>query len=208
MKKTKLLSVSVSVLIVCFMLGACGTAAPTEAPTEKAEATTPVPTTPVPTTPAPTAEPTTEAPTTAARPMADGQSVEAYDLLAFLPSSLEANEYNGMLGVWEYYTDWNTGNKAQGVDITFIVNGAGDGADTDLQKYLLENDDRYVISEFEELELNGFSWLKCTDGTRTAYFAYYNNGVYIITAEPGNDPALLAESLAMLESTLFFGAGE
>ena len=49
-------------------------------------------------------EPTETEPATVARPTADGQAVEAYDLTFYVPESLTANEYNGMLGVYEFYT--------------------------------------------------------------------------------------------------------
>ena len=200
MKKTIVILLA---LLMLAAFAACGKNTPaTTDPETTAPAETEAPT---------EAEDTTEAePETVARPTADGQAVEAYDLSFYLPSDITANEYNGMLGVYEFYTGDHSGSRPTGMDISISVT-AESNAKGDLNTYARETGAQrnHMAAEPATESINGFDWLVFREDGKINYFAIFNEGLYEIYAERGgeSDDAFNA-AVAMLEQTLFLAVNE
>ena len=199
MKKT------VAILLALLMLvsfAACGKNTP---PANDPETTVPTETE------APTEEDTTEPePETVARPTADGQAVEAYDLSFYVPNSMTANEYNGMLGVYEFYTGEYAGSKPSGMVITLSAS-AESNADGDLEAYARETGSSRngMAAEPATESINGFDWLVFREDGKINYFAIFNKGLYEIYAERGGDTEeAFSAAVDMLEQTLFLAVNE
>jgi len=196
MKKTLALLLA---LVLLAALSACGKKTPAPAGDET---TVPVENE----TEAPTDE-ETEAPEpeTVARPTADGQAVEAYDLSFYLPEGLTANEYNGMLGFYEFYTGEFAGSKPSGMDFSLLAT-AESNAKGDLEAYAREAGAgrNRMTAEPETETINGTDWLVFREDGKVNFFAIFNNGLYEIYAERGGDTEEnFSAALSMLEETLF-----
>ena len=209
----KLLCVSLCLMMALSLFAACGktggdtptkpSAENTEAPADITEA--PAEETDAEETDAPTAE-------SVSRPTADGgQLVKAYDITFYLPEFLTANEWNGMMGVYDYYTGEYYNSRPSGMDVALSVT-ADTNVKTTLTDYAREETAKRLGAEVtpEETELNGFTWLKCTvSETKCAYFAIVNEGLYEIYAERGGDTQENYDAaVKMLEQTLFLALAE
>ncbi|MBQ7715768.1 MAG: hypothetical protein IJT70_07865 [Clostridia bacterium] len=211
MKKT----IAIIALLITFALlfTACGgkeETAPSEAQKET-ETVTPDTTAAPETTEAPdTTEEVTEAPAVE-RPSADGQLVEAYDLTFYLPANLTPNEWNGMLGVYEFYTGEYSGTRPAGLDFSLSVS-ADSNADGDLEAYARDASEKAAGAavEPETVEINGTEWLRfAVDEGHVNFYTIFNEGLYEITTSVGGDSQENFDSaLAMLEETLFLAPVE
>lgn len=150
-------------------------------------------------------EPTEPEPETVSRPTADGQAVEAYDISFYLPEDMTANEWNGMLGVYDFYTGENLTGTPTGMDITLSAT-AESNADGDLNAYArkMSADKTGVTAEPAAETFNGTEWLVFREDGKVNYFAIFNNGLYeIYAARGGETEENFKAALAMLEETLF-----
>ncbi|MBR0303609.1 MAG: hypothetical protein IJQ80_07145 [Clostridia bacterium] len=145
---------------------------------------------------------TEEVPEEVERPSADGQEVRSYDLSFYLPDFLTANEYNGMLGVYEFYTGDFSGSKPSGIDFTLVTYDESE-ANGDLRAYA--RDEVGIQVEPEEVDFNGTTWLRYTvDEGHVGYFVIFNTVLYKITTEMGSDTKENYDAArAMFEETLF-----
>lgn len=149
--------------------------------------------------------PTEPEPETVSRPTADGQAVEAYDISFYLPEDMTANEWNGMLGVYDFYTGENLTGTPTGMDITLSAT-AESNADGDLNAYArkMSADKTGVTAEPAAETFNGTEWLVFREDGKVNYFAIFNNGLYeIYAARGGETEENFKAALAMLEATLF-----
>ena len=195
--------ISVLLLALCLILAltlftACG-----KTPKPADETTAPV-------TEAPTEE-TTEAPEEAtAEPVSiptaeGGQAVQAYDVSFYLPETLTPNEWNGMLGVYDFYTGEYTGSRASGMDFALAVSDESN-AGGDLEAYAIEDSRSQSGLEAtpEKVELNGSTWIRLSSGDKNNYYAIFNGGLYEIESRCGGEVREnYDEAVAMLEATLF-----
>ena len=156
-------------------------------------------------------ETTEEVPETVARPTADGQEVHAYDLYFFLPADLEPNEYNGMLGVYVFYTGQFTGVYPTGLDFSLCVT-AESNTKGDLEKYARDASRQWskVDVEPEKVEYNGHEWLRFEiDSGHVNYYTVFNDGLYELTTSIGGESqATYDAAREMVEKTLFFVINE
>jgi hypothetical protein len=203
----KMFCVSLCLLMALSLFAACGktggesgtqpSAVDTEAPADITEA--PADETEAEETDAPTAE-------SVSRPTAEGgQLVKAYDVTLYLPEFLTANEWNGMLGVYDYYTGENTTGTPTGMDITLSAT-AESNADGDLQSYArATSEQKYRLTAEPKTEtFNGISWLVLQADGKKDYYAIFNEGLYEIhTVQGGESAEAYAAALNMLEETLF-----
>ncbi len=145
------------------------------------------------------------------RPSADGQEVLAYDVSFYLPSDITANEWNGMLGVYDFYTGEYSGSHPSGMDFTLTVSDESN-ADGDLNAYA--RDASLKISgadaEPEEVDFNGTTWLRFTVNEGAVnYYTIFNGALYEITTMRGGDTQENFDAArAMLEETLFLAVNE
>ena len=198
-KKMSLLCMLFSLATFVLLFAACGKTEPAEttAPVIAAEDDT------ASETDAP--EETTAEPETVARPTADGQAVEAYDISFYLPESLTANEWNGMLGVYDFYTGENTTGTPTGMDITLSAT-AESNADGDLESYARATSaQKYgLTADLATETINGADWLILQADGQKDYYAIFNSGLYEIhTLRGGETQEAYDAAVAMLEETLF-----
>ena len=207
MKKTvSVLCILLSLLLAVSAFAACGkqktpepdTAAPTDnAPdTEAPESTDEI----------------TEAPATVVYPTAEGgQAVQTYDISFYVPDTLTPNTYNGMLGVYEFYTGEYVNSRPSGLDITLCVS-AESNTNGDLDAYARDASRKAAGAEVEpeEAEINGATWLRFTVGTEAVnYYAVFNDGLYEITCKKGGDTQENFDAtVKMLEDTLFLAIAD
>ena len=143
------------------------------------------------------------------RPKADGEDIDisGYGLSLFIPNGFTANEYNGMLYVWEYYTGSYVGSYPDGVDVTIKINGFDEGKDFDTY---VRNDSRPAkstgVTPFVTKEINGHTWYTCNNGTIYYYGAEFMGNAYEIETKNGKtyNGITLQNTLDMMEKTLFF----
>lgn len=140
-------------------------------------------------------------------PTADGTQVDLdyYGVSYYVPSAMKANEYNGMLGVYDFYTGEYVGTGVTGVDINLRL-GSIDG-DMSLEEYVRTESSpaKYGnITDFEAKELNGSTWWVCSQGEHY-YYASENLGcLYEFDITGGQDFGVtLAELLEMFEETVY-----
>ena len=152
-------------------------------------------------------ETTEEVPETVARPTADGQEVHAYDLYYFLPENLTPNEYNGMLGVYVFYTGEYSGSYPTGLDFSLSVS-AESNANGDLEAYARNASRQWSKADVEpeKVEYNGHEWLRFEiDAGHVNYYTVFNNGLYELTTGIGGEAqATYDAAREMMEKTLFF----
>lgn len=143
------------------------------------------------------------------RPKADGEDIDlsSYGLSLFIPNGFTANEYNGLLYVWDYYTGSYVGNAPDGVDVNIKINGLEEGKDFDTY---VRNDSRPAkstgVTPFVTKEINGHTWYTCNNGTIYYYGAEFNGNAYEIEVRNGKtyNGITLQSTLDMIEKTLFF----
>lgn len=210
MKKT--FTLIALVLVIVLLFAACGTSGgKTDGTTAEPETETPAPIETETEEITETEEETTEAPETIARPTADGQEVAAYDVSFYLPESLTANEWNGMLGVYDFYTGEYSGSYPTGMDIALSVTDESN-ANGDLGAYAREASAKLTATDIEpeEIDFNGTTWLRFKSGEiMTNYYTIFNGGLYEITTRAGGEAKENYDAaIAMLEETLFLAVSE
>ena len=143
------------------------------------------------------------------RPAAAAQEVRAYDVSFYLPESLIANEWNGMMGVYDFYTGIYSGTRPTGMDfvLTISSDSAVDGELTDYARTASEKETG-APAEPEEVTYNGGAWVRVSPGADYVnYYALFNGSLYEIETRRGGDTAEnYAAALQMLEQTLALSA--
>lgn len=140
-------------------------------------------------------------------PTGDGVQInlESYGISFYIPSQMQANEYNGMLGVYDYYSGTYSGNSPSGVDLNLVVTGIDDDMTAETYAKTKSRAARYEgMTEFWEKELNGITWWTGKNGKFT-YYATTNQGcVYEFYLTDGQDFGVtLADLIALFEKTVY-----
>lgn len=142
------------------------------------------------------------------RPEAEGGALhKAYDLSFYLPDWMEAMKYNGVAGVYEFYTGTFNGSPT-GLDFAADVYGEAELKGETLETYVQTRSRSAAagLTSFVRETYNGYEWLVVTNGTtKKYYYAVFNGGLYCLLALQGadsNEHYLTARD--MLEKTLFF----
>lgn len=138
-------------------------------------------------------------------PTAGGIEKRIRGLYFEVPEGTEENPYNGLLGVYEFYT---TDYGQPGVDVSLVISSLDDGLTV---KYYVENESRPAHSEgvtpFEKEVINGTIWYTCNNG-RIFYFASGMDGdtIYEIEVQSvAGDPYNIRDrAIEMLRKTLKF----
>lgn len=201
MKKTIALIGMMSLILAFSLLAGCGEQQPAQGTEPTSSVAADGSSVPSATEPAPTSA----EPEPVSRPTADGQAVEAYDLSFYVPSDLTPNEYNGMLGVYEFYTGEFVGSKPSGLDITLSVSDESN-ANGDLTAYAKKNSELRsdLTAEPETVTFNDRTWLRISGDGKADYYAIYNSGLYEIYTQRGGDTQENYDAaVSMLEETLF-----
>lgn len=134
----------------------------------------------------------------AQHPTADGVPVEIYDLYVEYPAGMTANSYNGMLGVYEFYTD-------AGTDLNICASGLGEGFELDSYiagSVLASNSG---VGALSDREINGRVWRVSDNGKKLYMAAANDNGVYEVVLTRGSSANEYAQLEDMVMKTLWIG---
>ena len=197
MKLNRLLSLAALLLAALLIFAACGEAAETPAPVgsgaeasvvdsgeggEQGEEPSSVP----------------ESSSAAQHPTAGGVPVEIYDLYVEYPEGMTANSYNGMLGVYEFYTD-------AGTDLDICASGLGEDFELDsfIAKSVLASNSG--VGALSDREINGRVWRVSDNGKKLYMAAANDNGVYEVVLTRGSSADEYAQLEDMVMKTLWIG---
>ena len=155
-------------------------------------------------------EPSSEEPgPTAPEAPEGGVFHKSFELTYYLPDFLLAMKYNGMLGVYEFYTGSFNGSPT-GLDFAVEVYDIDELRDEPLETYVLTRSRAAAagLKDIELVEYNGYTWLRLTNGSNaTYYYATFGDYLYCILTLQGYDTAEnYLTTRDMLEQTLFFSA--
>lgn len=131
-------------------------------------------------------------------PTAGGDVVELYDLYVEYPEGMTENEYNGMLGVYNYYT-------AAGTDLNICVSGLS--ADFELDAYIAKSvlASNSGVGALSDKEINGRVWRASDNGKKLYMAAATDDAVYEVVLTRGSSADEYARMEDMVMKTLWIG---
>ena len=139
-----------------------------------------------------------ESSSAAQRPTAGGVLAEVYDLRVEYPEGMTENEYNGMLGVYNYYT-------AAGTDLNICVSGLS--ADFELDAYIAKSvlASNSGVGALSDKVVNGRSWRASDNGKKLYMAAATDDAVYEVVLTRGSSADESARMEDMVMKTLWIG---
>ena len=140
-------------------------------------------------------------------PSAGGEAERVYDLVFELPAGLTAGSYNGLVGVYEWYSGEMANGVPTGIYFAFVCDSESK-AEGGLEKYVAESSEaaQKGFTSPEKVTFNGQEWLRCqiSDG-EIYYYTIYGGILYTIMTFEGDVSAEeYASGIGILEQTLFF----
>ena len=134
----------------------------------------------------------------AQRPTAGGVPVEIYDLYAEYPEGMTENPYNGMLGVYNYYTD-------AGTDLNICVSGLSENFEINdyIAKSVLASNSG--VGELSDKVINGTTWRASDNGKKLYLAAATDDAVYEIVLTRGGSADEYAKMEETVLATLWLG---
>ena len=122
-----------------------------------------------------------------------------------MPEGMVANEYNGMLGVYDYYTGVYYGTRPTGVDLNLVATRVDDDMTAEIYAKTKSRAVNYEgVTELEEKELNGVTWWTGSAGTLTYYAAKNLGVVYEFYVTDGEKLGVTKEDvIELLEETVY-----
>lgn len=140
-------------------------------------------------------------------PTGDGihVNIEEYGISFYMPEGMVANEYNGMLGVYDYYTGVYYGTRPTGVDLNLVATRVDDDMTAEIYAKTKSRAVNYEgVTELEEKELNGVTWWTGSAGTLTYYAAKNLGVVYEFYVTDGEKLGVTKEDvIELLEETVY-----
>ena len=132
----------------------------------------------------------------AQRPTAGGVPAEIYDLCVEYPEGMTENEYNGMLGVYNYYT-------AAGTDLNICVSGLS--ADFELDAYIAKSvlASNSGVGALSDRVINGTTWRASDNGKKLYMAAATDDAVYEVVLTRGSNAAEYEKMEDMVLETLW-----
>ncbi|MBO4583910.1 MAG: hypothetical protein J5756_02455 [Clostridia bacterium] len=132
----------------------------------------------------------------AQRPTAGGVPAEIYDLCVEYPEGMTENEYNGMLGVYNYYT-------AAGTDLNICVSGLS--ADFELDAYIAKSvlASNSGVGALSDRVINGTTWRVSDNGKKLYMAAATDDAVYEVVLTRGSNAAEYEKMEDMVLETLW-----
>lgn len=139
-----------------------------------------------------------ESSSAAQRPTAGGVPVEIYDLCAEYPEGMTENKYNGMLGVYNYYT-------AAGTDLNICVSGLS--ADFELDAYIAKSvlASNSGVGALSDKVVNGTTWRASDNGKKLYMAAATDDAVYEVVLTRGSDAAEYEKMEETVLATIWLG---
>ena len=140
-----------------------------------------------------------------ARPtVSEGRALSANELEFFLPEELNKSPYNGMLGVYEFYTGELKDAGPTGMDIIIVVHSVDD--DFDVEKYAnKESSGAMDGAKFKKKNINNHEWYVGEKNRSHYYVSSFHGNRYDISIWENDDPnKVYDDAVIMFEKTLFF----
>ena len=131
-----------------------------------------------------------------------------HELSVYLPEVLETSPYNGMLGVYEYYTGEFKDAGPTGLDFMVLVDETPE--DFKLEKYALkESTGAKKGHTLEKMEFNDYEWYGIVLEHEAYYCSEFNGNVYDISIIENDDLSkVFPDVIMMTEKTLYFEESE
>ena len=139
-----------------------------------------------------------ESSSAAQRPTAGGVPAEIYDLCVEYPEGMTENKYNGMLGVYNYYT-------AAGTDLNICVSGLS--ADFELDAYIAKSvlASNSGVGALSDKVVNGTTWRASDNGKKLYMAAATDDAVYEVVLTRGSSADEYKQMEDMVLATLWLG---
>lgn len=139
------------------------------------------------------------------KPTADGVELTVESLNFFIPTGFTENSYNGMMGVYDYYTGNVTLSE---LNVGVVVTWNGNYKDSNAKDYI-ENKSNIAksihLTNVTTEKINGTNWYVFSSENNYYYATEYDENLYEVTVEKRNDPQNLFETTnQMVKKTLFF----
>lgn len=134
----------------------------------------------------------------AGHPTADGNPQPIYDLYVEYPDFMTENSYNGMLDVYNYYTETGT---------ALYISAGGLGDDFEIDTYIANSilAGNSGVGELKDMVINGRTW-RASDNGRKLYLAAANDdGVYEVVLTRGASEQEYADMYDLVMKTLWLG---
>ena len=139
------------------------------------------------------------------KPTADGDEKTVESLNFFIPTGYTENSYNGMMGVYDYYTGSVTLSE---LNVGVVVTWNGNYKDSSVLDYIKNKSNTAKsihLSDVTTEKINGIDWYVFSNENNYYYAAEFDENLYEVTVEKRNDPQNLFETTnEMVKKTLFF----
>ena len=139
------------------------------------------------------------------KPTADKKKKNVKGLNFYIPAGFNENPYNGMMGVYDYYTGNVTLSE---LNVGVVVTWNGNYEDSSAKDYI-ENKSNTAksihLTNVTTEKINGYEWYVFSNENNYYYAAEYDENLYEVTVEKRNDPQNLFQTTnEMVKKTLFF----
>ena len=139
------------------------------------------------------------------KPTAEGDEKTVESLNFFIPAGFTENSYNGMMGVYDYYTGNVTLSE---LNVGVVVTWNGNYKDSNALEYI-ENKSNTAksihLTNVTTEKINGKDWYVFSNDNNYYYASEYDENLYEVTVEKRKDPQNLFETTKKKKKkTLFF----
>ncbi len=141
------------------------------------------------------------------KPTADGVEKTIVKLNLFIPEGYTDNTYNGMMGVYDFYTGDVTGSDLNvGVVVTYSKNYTDNDMSAKQYIELKSNVAQSIhLSKVKKETINEIDWFTFSNENAYYYAAEYEDNLYEVTVKKKNDSKeLFTKTNDMVKKTLFF----
>ena len=137
------------------------------------------------------------------RPVAEGEAYAVNNLAFFLPKELQKSPYNGMLGVYEYYTGEFKDAGPTGVDVMILTDKTD--KEFDIKDYASNKSSGAKDKiEMKKTKINDYDWYVGKTDNINYYCCEFNDVVYEVIVKKNTDPTEIYEDvIKMLEKTMY-----
>lgn len=141
------------------------------------------------------------------KPVIESGAVEKTfrDLFMYIPEGFNKNSYNGMGGVYNFYTGSTPGKE---VDITIVVSNFEKYKDMGIKTYIETKSTPakgIKLTETAESKINGHTWYLFNNENAYYYGTEYNDSIYEIKIEKKNNPeGKFEQANDIVKKTLYF----
>ena len=139
------------------------------------------------------------------KPTAQGDEKTVEQLNFFVPQGFNSNSYNGMMGIYDFYTGENSGLE---VNVVVVVTYSGNFKDMSAKDYILKESNTaksIKLDKVSEETINGSKWYLFSNSNNYYYASLFNDSLYEVTISKKSDPDnIFKNTNEMVKKTLFF----